>query len=216
MNCAKNAFCRKLDDGVRKILCESCRRSKAAAGSLRLHSDFESHATIVLSGLILYSIRADAESLDVATDSPSLFLAVPGHVLSTDMSFNGGDERYDFTSVEMLTDCHLARIDHESFRKTLSLHPSFANDLLLNLNTMLRDSCLISAILRTGNATVCVKRLIEFLATHGVYLTQLQIASLVDRNRASVSRAIKSIKSESPELWDRYLASKPHAKHQQR
>lgn len=211
MECSENAFCKILDDDVRKILCASCRRSIAAAGSFRLHQDFESKATILLDGLILYSIRAEEETVDGTNDVPNFYLAVPGRALSTDMTFHSGDDRYSFTGVEMLTDCHIARIEHKALREALERHPSFAEDLLFNLNTMLRDSCLMSSILRTSNTTVCVRRLIEFLTEQGAYLTQLQIASLVDRNRASVSRAAKTIKEETPEVWERYTANKGRA-----
>lgn len=213
MNCSTNAFCASLPQHIRLELCKHCKRRLVKAGSIQLYEDFEDKASLLIDGIVLISGHVGEDVVGYSDDVPTCYLGVAGRVLSTNVTFRdvGGNEAYGYNSMEYLTDCCVARFDHETIRTLFREHVEFAHSMMLSALHIMEDGCMMTAILRADSVYLSVYHLVQYLRQQNVYLTQVQIASLINHDRASVSKAMNRIKKEQPASWQAYHANKGRA-----
>ena len=210
LNCAENAFCASLDPELRAKLCPHCRRRLIKAGSIQIYEDFERRASLLIDGIVLISGHVGEDVIGYSDEVPTCYLGVPGRVLSTNVTFrkDGGTEAYGYNSMEYLTDCCVAYFDHEVIRGLFAESTAFAQAMVLSALRIMEDGCMMTAILRAHSVYLSVYHLMQYLAQHGVYLTQQQMAALINHDRASVSKAVSRIRREQPALWEGYAGNK--------
>lgn len=210
MNCSTNAFCSSLPQHIRLELCKHCKRRLVKAGSIELYEEFEHKSSLLLDGIVLISGHVGEDVLGYSDDVPTCYLGVAGRVLSTNVTFRegGGSEAYGYNSMEYLTDCCVARFDHDVIRGLFREHIEFAHAMMLSALRIMEDGCMMTAILRADSVYLSVYHLVQYLRQQNVYLTQVQIASLINHDRASVSKAMNRMKREQPTSWQAYMANK--------
>lgn len=212
MDCRKNDFCRSLPDEVRTQLCAHCHRRLTRAGSIQLYSDFERHATLILDGAIKSSIYVGEDVLDYSEDVPTFHLGIPGRILATNMTFGRTEKmHYGNNGVEYLTDCCVATFEHEAMLELFETDNGFARSMALSMIRIMEDTCEIAAILRAQSVHLSVHHLTQLLLQHHIYLTQQQLADVINHDRASVSKALARVKSSDPDLFNAYLSNKGRA-----
>ncbi len=213
MTCSSNAFCSSLPDHIRLDLCKHCKRRLVKAGSIQIYEDFEEKASLLIDGIVLISGHVGEDVVGYSDDVPTCYLGVAGRVLSTNVTFRdgGGDEAYGYNSMEYLTDCCVAHFDHTVIRQLFREHDEFARSMMLSALRIMEDGCMMTAILRANSVYLSVYHLVQYLSQQNVYLSQMQIASLINHDRASVSKAMSRIKKEQPATWDVYHANKGRA-----
>lgn len=210
MNCSTNAFCASLPQHIRLELCKHCRRRLVKAGSIQLYEEFEDKSSLLLDGIVLISGHVGEDVMGYSDDVPTCYLGVAGRVLSTNVTFRdvNGNGAYGYNSMEYLTDCCVARFDHETIRALFREHVEFAHSMMLSALRIMEDGCMMTAILRADSVYLSVYHLVQYLRQQNVYLTQVQIAGLINHDRASVSKAMNRIKKEHPASWQAYHANK--------
>lgn len=210
MNCSTNAFCASLPQHIRSELCTHCKRRLVKAGSIELYEEFESKSSLLIDGIVLISGHVGEDVVGYSDDVPTCYLGVAGRVLSTNVTFRegGGSEAYGYNSMEYLTDCCVARFDHDVIRRLFREHIEFAHAMMLSALRIMEDGCMMTAILRADSVYLSVYHLVQYLRQQSVYLTQIQIASLINHDRASVSKAMNRMKREQPASWQAYMANK--------
>ena len=65
-----------------------------------------------------------------------------------------------------------------------------------------------TAMLRANYTYRGLLHLLRMLGESGQYLTHQQLASIMNRDRTSISKAISRIRREYPETWEIYVKSK--------
>lgn len=180
------------------------------AGSVQIYEDFERRASLLIDGIVLISGHVGEDVVGYSDEVPTCYLGVPGRVLSTNVTFreNGGTEEYGYNSMEYLTDCCVAHFEHEAIRTLFAEENAFAHALMLSSLRIMEDGCMMTAILRANSVYLSVFHLVQYLAQQNVYLTQSQIANLLNHDRASISKAMSRIKREQGTIWNAYAANK--------
>lgn len=208
-NCSENAFCSSLPPATRKKLCEGCHRSLIKAGSIQLYRDFERHAMLILDGALMSSIHVGEDVLDYSEDVPTFYLGVPGRMLATNVTFRRREKMYyGNNGMEYLTDCCIASFEHETIRELFFSSKDFAQCMALSMIRIMEDTCEMSAILRAQSVYLSVHHFMRYLAQFDLYLTQQQIADVLNCDRASVSKAVARLRKRSPALAQRYAHNK--------
>lgn len=210
MNCSTNAFCSSLPAIIRQDLCRHCRRQLVKAGSIQIYEDFEEKASLLIDGIVLISGHVGEDVVGYSDDVPTCYLGVAGRMLSTNVTFRegGGCEPYGYNSMEYLTDCCVAHFDHEIIRRLFAEHTEFAQAMMLSALRIMEDGCTMTAILRADSVYLSVYHLVQYLNQQSTYLTQQQVANLINHDRASVSKAVSRMKREQPATWETYHANK--------
>lgn len=213
MDCSNNAFCSSLGPELCAELCRHCRRRLIKAGSIQIYEDFERRASLLIDGIVLISGHVGEDVVGYSDDVPTCYLGVPGRVLSTNVTFRegGGTEAYGYNSMEYLTDCCVAHFDHDVIRGLFEGETEFAHAMVLSALRIMEDGCMMTAILRANSVYLSVYHLMQYLTQQSVYLTQQQIANLINRDRASVSKAMSRVRREQPAAWEAYAANKGRA-----
>lgn len=209
MDCTTNAFCGTLPAETRRQLCAKCNRRLLKARSFQLYRDFERDATLVLDGALTSSIHAGEDVLNYSKDVPAFYLAIPGRILATNVTFKRDEKMYyGENSMEYLTDCCIATFKHGAIEEFFYNNKDFARSMVLSMIRIMEDACEVSAILRAESTYASVHHMMRYLSGHRIYLTQQQIADIVNRDRASVSKAMSRVKDNSPRLYSEYLENK--------
>lgn len=179
------------------------------AGSFQLYRDFERHSTLILDGALMSSIYTGEDIINYSDDIPTFFLGIPGRILATNVTFRRHDKMYyGDNGMEYLTDCCIATFGHNVVHELFIANKDFTQSMALSMIRIMEDSCSVTAILRAESVFLSVFYLIEYLTLARVYLSQQQIANILGRDRASVSKALARIKIEKPALMEEYLINK--------
>lgn len=209
-NCEENAFCASLGEEVRAQLCAQCHRRLVKAGSIQMYEDFERRASLVIDGIVFISGHVGEDVLGYSDEVPTCYLGVPGRVLSTNVAFreSGGTEEYGYNSMEYLTDCCVACFDHQVVRRLFGESVEFAHAMMLSALRIMEDGCMMTSIMRAHSVYLSVSYLVLYLTQQRAYLTQQQLATLLNHDRTSVAKALARMKRERPQTWEAYCANK--------
>lgn len=209
MNCKDNLFCKNLDAKTRKALCAQCTKMRFNTGSEFLYKDLSQGISIVLDGVLKFSVESEQDALDPASSTPVFGLAFPGRILATEnMAQVTDDHGVGDTRIEVLTNCSLALIKHSALDACIKADPSVGKHVIDSLCRLVFDASRLTSIMRTKNAYVATFRMIKLLLSHGIYLTHAQIADVLLLSKVSVSRAMGSIKEAHPDFWESYMGSR--------
>lgn len=205
MDCRMNLFCRSLDDTERAALCDRCVKRKLTAGSTLLYEDYALKTNLVLSGALVTNTSFGNGIIFRPVDTPAFFLLTRGLIFPTDSFLvRQVPSQYAYNSLVCLTDCELARFDHDYILSRFKESFSFARSLYLNQNKTAEHASIFSATLRSYDVYESVRNFLEFLVGKGITLSHQQIADITNHNRVSVTKAISRIKKDDPDLWARY------------
>lgn len=210
MDCSCNEFCSSLTDATREKLCRHCRKRLMKAGSIQIYEDFEREASLLTDGIVLISGYVGEDVMDDGDSVPTCYLGVPGRMLSTNVTFRegGGQEAYGYNGMEYLVDSCVAKFDHDVIRELFDSDDDFAHAMMLSGLRIMEDGCAMTAILRADSVYLGVFHLVRYLTQQSAYLTQRQLANLLNRDRTTVARALSRIREEHPEAWTSYAANK--------
>lgn len=208
MLCEYNLFCSSLAPETRDELCRHCGKRTVTAGSMLLTEDASLKTNLILSGAMVTNTDFDSNIIQEQYDIPSFFLLTQGVLFHTEAAFMRKiPDQFSYNTLLCLTDCIIARFDHDVILGMFNSDPAFARSVLLNSITASSQACMFAATLRSYDVYQSVKWLLYFLSDKGVVLTHQQIANITTHNRTSVTKAIGAIKKREPELWSRYSSA---------
>lgn len=208
MLCENNLFCSSLTREMRDELCRHCSKRTVTAGSMLLSEDFSLKTNLLISGAMVTNTDFSSDIIQEPYDVPSFFLVTQGILFPIDAAFIGRiPDQFSYSTLLCLTDCIIARFDHDVILGMFNSDPAFARSVLLNNITASSQACMFAATLRSYDVYQSVKWLLYFLSDKGVVLTHQQIANITTHNRTSVTKAIGAIKKREPELWSRYSSA---------
>lgn len=208
-DCTQNEFCASLPIELRHQLCAHCERRLLKAGSFQLYRDFERHATLFLDGAYTSTIHSDQDVFSYGDSIPTFILGIPGRMYATNTTFKRNERMfYGNNGIEFMTDCCFAIFEHETIREMFYSHREFAESMQLSAIRIMEDTCETSAILRAPSLYVGVFYLMRFLKNYNLYLTHQQIATVLGRDRSSVSKAASRLKDDEPSAYLAYSANK--------
>lgn len=208
MLCEYNLFCSSLTPETRDELCRHCSKRTITAGSMLLTEDASLKTNLILSGAMVTNTDFDSNIIQEQYDIPSFFLLTQGVLFHTEAAFMRKiPDQFSYNTLLCLTDCIIARFDHDVILGMFNSDPAFARSVLLNSITASSQACMFAATLRSYDVYQSVKWLLYFLSDKGVVLTHQQIANITTHNRTSVTKAIGAIKKREPELWSRYSSA---------
>lgn len=210
MDCSQNDFCKQLPDKSRLKLCPSCRKSFFKANSIQTREDYLQSCMLILDGCLTSTTDLDSASINHDVDVPSLYLAMPGRLLNLDITFKLYRIQTDLTYADFyyLTDSWVASFNHDIIQDLCDNDPDFRHVTMRNMVQISADACVITALFRSNYTYLGIYHLIDILTKHDQYLSQQQLAKLMNRDRASISKAISRLKSEHPEKWEAYAKNK--------
>lgn len=205
MLCENNLFCSSLAPETRDELCRHCSKRTVTAGSMLLSEDSSLKTNLIISGAMVTNTDFSNDVIQEQYDVPSFFLVTQGILFPIEAVFMRKiPDQFSYSSLLCLTDCIIARFDHDVILGMFNSDPAFARSVLLNNLTVSAHACMFAATLRSYDVYQSVKWLLHFLSDKGVVLTHQQIADITTHNRTSVTKAIGAIKKQEPELWNRY------------
>lgn len=204
MDCRSNRFCQSLTDADRARLCEACTIRPYKKGQVIYREDIAPYVSVVVEGVM--TTQTDFGD-DVMSDGdcPCFFINTNGLVLGTDTMFNERPiERYRYIHYTCLTDCTVARFDVSLVRSLFETRTDFAKALYQNITVAAGEACEFAAVLRANNVEQSIRYLLRYATRKRFSLTQQQMADITGHSRASVARALGSIKQRRPADWERY------------
>ena len=204
-NCRDNSLCASLDSASRAKLCAACTRRLVKAGSIQFYNDFETSAVLVLDGAIMFSAHTGEDVLGLSEELPSFYVGMSGCLLGSNATFTP-DVHHDYegNTIEYLSDSCIASIRHYAVRELFRHDEGFAASIARSLVDIMEQACCMSALLRARSVYLAVSYLVTYLTASRIYLTQQQLADIIARDRASVSKAIGRIRRERPDMWAAY------------
>lgn len=210
MDCSQNDFCKSLDADTRCKLCAKCRRKFFKAQSMQMRNDYVQSCMLVLDGVFASSTSLGEGAIDHATDAPTLYIGLPGRLLNLDITFGYDDLQpaISYSNFHYLADTWVASFSHHVIRKLCEEDASFRRAVLRNMVGLTSDCCQMTALFRSNYLYFGLYHLVEILASHGQYLNQQQLASLLNHDRTSVSKAFARLKREQPDAWGAYMVNK--------
>lgn len=210
MDCSKNIFCSQLSKATRNKLCKHCRRKFFKAQSIQLREDAIKDCMMVLYGTLSTPLNLGYDILNHEREIPAIYLAMPGRLLNLNITFDSEEleQRFRYAEYEYLTDAWVASFSHHVIRDLSRADENFNKTLLKNMVLLTTDICQLAAFFRSGYTYYGVYHLIRELNKYDLFLTQQQLADLMNRDRTTISKVIHRIKKEDPTLWNDYLQNK--------
>lgn len=180
------------------------------AGSIQLREDFLQSCILVLDGVLTSTTNLSSVMLDHAVDKPILFLFLPGRMLNLDITFKYEDIQpsITYTEVDYRADSWVASFSHNTVRELYETDVDFRHAVSRNMLLLSGDTAQLAALLRSNYTYYGLFHLMKVLAETKQYLTQQQIAELMNRDRTTISKALSRIKDENPELWESFIRNK--------
>ena len=141
---------------------------------------------------------------------PTLYIGLPGRLLNLDITFGYEDRESSiaYANFHYLADTWVASFSHHLIRELCDKDEDFRHAVLRNMVALTSDCCLTTALFRSNYLHYGLYHLVMLLASHGQYLTQQQLATLLNHDRTSVSKAFSRLKKEHPDAWEAYQANK--------
>lgn len=210
MDCTRNAFCKTLPPESRKKLCASCRKRFFKAGSIQLRDDFPHSGMLLLDGIVVSTTNLGEDVVNHETDVPALYLGFPGHIVGFEIvfGFKNLNGAFEYLDLEYLTDSWVATFSHEAILELYEKDLAFRHSIGMGLLQLATDALQCVALFRANYTYLGLYHLLKMLAFHGQFLTQQQLAAILNHDRTSISKAISRIKKEYPEVWEAYAQNK--------
>ena len=210
MDCSKNDFCKSLPVETRRKLCAKCRRRFFKAQSMQMGDDCNQSCMLVLDGAFVTTTDLGYGSIDHENDLPMLYLGIPGRLLNlgTTFQYDELDPSIGYINYHYLTDPWVASFSHHVIRELCDEDETFRHAVYRNMVALIADLCQTSALFRSNYLHFGVLHLVSMLEKAHVFLTQQQLATLLNRDRTSISKAFSLLKKEHPDVWEAYMANK--------
>lgn len=210
MDCTKNDFCRSLPPDTRSKLCSVCRRSFLKAGSIQPRSKSPESCGIILDGIVVSTTDLSADVVDHDTNNPALYLGFPGRVTGLEYLFDMPEEAdaFSYVDLEYLSDSWVASFTVKDIREIYDEDPAFRYAIGSNMMQTTADALQCMALFRANYTYHGLFHLIRMLTDCRQFLTQQQLANIMNHDRTSISKAVSRIKKEHPELWEAYTENK--------
>ncbi|MGN0059909.1 MAG: Crp/Fnr family transcriptional regulator [Coriobacteriales bacterium] len=210
MDCSRNNFCSTLPDESRQKLCAKCRRRLFKAHSMQMLDDVNQSCMLILDGALVTTTDLGQTSLDHESELPVLYLGLPGRLLNLDITFKYEElvSSLMYVNYHYLADTWVATFSHHVIRELCDADEEFRHAVYRNMTALMRDLCQTTALFRSNYLHFGVRHLVQMLVGAGVFLTQQQIADVMNRDRTSVSKAFTQLKKEHPDIWKAYQANK--------
>lgn len=211
MNCQDNDFCRSLQPETRALLCKGCEKRFEKAGSFQQWDSSRTLAMLILDGAICTSTKFDHADIDHSIDTPSLAICLPGYVI-TNFGFHGLTRtEYDYQNLRHITDTWVARFDSRTARELYATNLDFVRAYTKSLLVEMETSTKTTAFIRANYTYYGVYHFMKMFEAHGLFVSQQELADIMNCNRSSISKAMKRIREEDPALWQAYFANKGRA-----
>lgn len=213
MDCSGNKFCRSLTEADRARMCTGCTIRPYKKGQVVYREDIAPYTVVIVEGVMTTQTNFSDDML-AKGDCPCFFINTNGLVLGVDSLFNDEPiERYRYIHYTCLTDCTIARFDHDLVRTLFEESTSFAKALYLNLATAAGEACEFAAVLRANDVEQSVRYLLQYAVRKRFRMTQQQMADITGHSRVSVARALAAIEERHPQEWQRYIQMRDELSH---
>lgn len=113
--------------------------------------------------------------------------------------------------MECLTDCAIASFDGALFNGFYNTNPVFARRVGESAIQMMSDHARFIGILSSEGAYRKTLLMIQYLLEYDLYLANKDIARMLSCNPTTISRSVRRIKKEAPNLWSSYQRNKHRA-----
>ena len=134
---------------------------------------------------------------------------MPGRVLSQDILLDlQGRPPMPYITMDCLTDCCIAMMEHRFVRSLYAEDPAFARRMNESAVRIMYDISTYSGIMRAEGAFAKTVLLMRHLSAYGLFLSNNHISDVLSCDRTTISRMIARVKRELPEVWDAYQANK--------
>ena len=138
------------------------------------------------------------------------YLGLPGRVLNLDITFGFSTfkDALGYSNYEYLRDTWVAEFPHKAVYEFFDSDREFRQALSRNMLLIETDMCRYTALFRPNYTYLGLYHLLKMLADNDQYISQQSIASLMNLDRTSITKAMSRLKKEEPEVWERYQANK--------
>lgn len=210
MDCTRNEFCGSLPKSTRERLCADCRKRFFKAGSMQLRDDYPQTCMLILDGVVVSTTDLDGEDIDHEADMPALYLGLPGRVIGFDVIFDyrNFDGGFTYFDLSYLSDSWVATFGRDTIRSLYDEDPAFRRSMSLSLLQLAADALQFVALFRANYTYRGLFHLVKLLTKHGQFLTQQQMADIMNHDRTSVSKAMSRLRREYPAIWEAYVVNK--------
>lgn len=208
MDCAMNEFCASLESDARTTLCQNCRKRLEKAGSMQMYNSSVDSCMLILDGALCSITSFGANEMNHEKETPSLYLALPGSLVIGFNLFEIERTVYEYSGIRYLTDTWVASFDHRVFLKMLDEEPGFAKAVAISFYQDHERMCQIASFVQSNYSYLGTYHFMKLFESHKLYITQQDIAKIMNHDHSSISKNMKRIKSENPELWNAYMANK--------
>ncbi len=207
-SCEENRFCKTLSPDVRAQLCAGCKKRNRAKGQIMYRAEVETDIVLMVEGVMINSMTDFSQGMLEPEDSPAFFISTNGLLLFTDNLFNEEpNARYEYISYICLTDVATATFNRTLIRQLFDQSNEFAIAMYQNILIAAGEACEFAAVLRAPDVAQSVRYLLTYAMRKGFRLTQQQIADITGHSRLAVTWAITRLKSETPEICEKYVHS---------
>lgn len=177
-----------------------------------MRDDYQQNCMLILDGVFASSTNLSLEAIDHNIDRPVIYLGLPGRLLNLDVTF-GYDEMqdaYTYVDLNYLTDTWAASFSHHVIRELFDEDPRFRRAVIRSEVQIASDACQIAALFRSNYTYYGLYHLVEILTQYSQFITQQQLADLMNLDRTSISKAVSRFKKEHPDIWEAYTANRRH------
>lgn len=213
MDCSQNDFCKSLSVETRRKLCSKCKRKFFKAQSMQMGNDCSQSCMLVLDGAFTTTTDLGHGFIDHENELPMLYLGLPGRLLNLSVTFKYDElnSSIGYIDYHYLADTWTASFSHHMIRTLCDEDEAFRHAVYRNMVALIADVCQISALFRPNYLHYGVFHLVSMLEKAHVFLTQQQLATLLNRDRTSISKVFATLKKEHPDLLRAYMSNKNRA-----
>lgn len=195
-HCKGNPFCTSLSDEVRNRLCAACIKLRLRSGQEMESKQPPSHILILSSGVVhaLFALEED--------NWRSTELFTPGNLIGATRLLVTGTVRLQEATLVAVTDVEIGLIPTDVFQELLENDIEMSLAVLRSVSVRLHDA-LWYWTTKSRPSEQALSLVLTFLEQRGVDSSQLtheKLATLVDMNRVTVTRAMKSVQRRAGEV----------------
>lgn len=199
MNCpyAGNAFCAALSEPTREALCRGCSLRRYPKGYSFSVRDVSSRMYLIVDGLLVYERAAPGRK----EHGKTIEVHVRGSLcrLERNSPFSVDSAHRLYCMIETAIAFFDSKVVEQLWRADRSFSDAIYNNLM---SFVLNNDMMFLEHVGFGDAEESVRFIIDFLGRYGIRdLTHEQIAQLCNRRRPTVTKVMKDLTRNAPELF---------------
>lgn len=143
---------------------------------------------LVLDGLLLGSLDFGLSEIHHQVDSPPLYLGLPGRLIlpETSMDPDSQSVQFAYNNWHCPVDTWVATFSWKAIPGLFRTDGDYALALLGSATLIQADMCTLAALLRSDYTCLGLAHLLEMLCRSNAYLTQADLALLMNHDRTAI------------------------------